>query len=222
MDNICDICGFRHGPNDRYCGRCSVDLREPKGSAGSQAFGNILDEMQQVIKSLLMDAKPKQEKVLKWCGIHALCNSHEMDFPMFFMIALALAQGDRYLGFCDCHLCNQGYRQILAWLAKSKGGEASQLTAESRDVIIRARNTEINGLSFDISKALPKERRNEGGTPWSTVASGKNIPGKITIEVDPGVLEDAVISIMKSERGREIIQSVPREKSEKERGLKGL
>jgi hypothetical protein len=220
MDNICDICGFRHGPNDRYCGRCSVDLREPKGSEGSPAIGKALDEMQELIASISMKEKPKQEDIFKWCGIRGVCNSLEMDFPMFFMLALSLAQGKKYLGFCDCHTCSQGYRQVLAWLAKSKGGEAAKLTAQSRDVILRARNTEINGLTFDISRTASKGKgiRNEDSSIGkNNGAPRKTAPGKISIEVDPRVLEEAVINVLNSERGREIIQSVPRRYTKKKK-----
>ena len=214
MANTCDICGFNPGPNDRYCGKCSVDLREPKGSEGSPTIGKILDETQELLKSISMNEKPKQENVFKWCGIRGLCNSFEMDFPMFLMIGLALAKGDKYLGFCECHTCNQGYRQLLAWLAKSKGGEAAaKLTAQSRDVIIRARNTEINGLSFDVSRALPKgkEKTADQSPPGKDPArSNKSSTGKISIDIDPEVLEGIIVNVLKSERGREIIQSVPR------------
>jgi hypothetical protein len=213
MVYTCDICGFNHNPNDRYCGKCSVDLKEPKGSEGSPEINKILDEMQELITSISMSEKPKQEDVFKWCGIRGVCNSFEMDFPMFFMIAFALAKGDKYIGFCDCHLCNQGYRQLLAWLVKSKGGAAAKITAQSRDVIIRAKKTEINGLSFKISRSLPegKEKKTqETSDDKISRASDKTSTGKISVEIDSEVIEDAVIRILKSERGREIIQSVPR------------
>ena len=218
MVNTCDICGFHPGANDRYCGKCSVDLREPKGSEGSPVMMKFLDESQELIKSISMSETPKQESVFKWCGIRSLCHSLEMDFPMFFMLAFSLSKGDKYLGFCNCHTCNQGYRQLLAWLAKANGGEAARLTAQSRDVIIRGRNTDINGLSFDLSLVPRKDKGNKTGksyqekTPSSSV---KPSTGKITLEIDPEVLEDAVIKILKSEKGREIIQSVPRKYTKK-------
>jgi hypothetical protein len=34
--------------------------------------------------------------------------------------------------------------------------------------------------------------------------------GKILIELDPEVIENAVLSVLKSEKGQEIIQSIPR------------
>jgi len=213
MVYTCDICGFNHGSTDRYCGKCSVDLKEPKGSEGSPEIIKILDEMQELITSISMSEKPKKEDVFKWCGIRGICNSFEIDFPMFFMIALALAKGDKYIGFCDCHSCSQGYRQLLSWLATAKGGKAAKLTAQSRDVIIRARNTKIDGISFDISRALPKgtEKKTEELSHEKNRASpGKQSKGKIAVEIDSEVLEDVVIKILNSERGREIIQSVPR------------
>ncbi len=218
--NTCDICGFHHGPNDRYCRRCSVDLREPKGSEGSLAIEKALDEMQEIITSISMKEKPKEEDIFKWCGIRGACNSLEMDFPMFFMIALSLAQGKKYIGFCDCQTCSQGYRQVLAWLAKSKGGEATKLTAQSRDVILRARNTDIYGLTFDISRPNPKGKEKKTEDTLSVkkdTSSEKSSAGRVSIEIDPGVLEDVVINVLKSERGREIFQSVPRRYTKKSR-----
>ena len=39
-----------------------------------------------------------------------------------------------------------------------------------------------------------------------------NVPitGKIVIEIDPGVLENAVFAVLKSERGQEAIRSIPK------------
>lgn len=174
--------------------------------------------MQDLITSISMGEKPKQEDIFKWCGIRGVCNSLEMDFPMFFMIALALAKGDKYIGFCDCHVCNQGYRQLLAWLVKSKGGAAAKITAQSRDVIIRAKKTEINGITFDISRVLPKgkEKKTEELSHEKNRASHrKPSEGKIAVEIDSEVLEDVIIKILNSERGREIIQSIPRKYTKK-------
>lgn len=88
MANKCDICGFIPGPIDRYCGRCSVDLKEPKRSEGSPENIKILDDAQDLIKTTSMSDKPKKENVIKWCEIRATCNSFEMDFPLFLMIAI--------------------------------------------------------------------------------------------------------------------------------------
>jgi hypothetical protein len=218
MVDKCDICRFDIGPDSRYCGKCGVDLRELKGSEGSPGMSKILDEMQDFIKSISMSEKPKHEDVINWCEILAICKSFKMDFPTYLMLAIMLAKGDKYLGFCDCHVCNQGYRQLLAELAKSKDGEAAKLTAQSRDVIIKARRTEINGLSFDISRSKNKEKKTEQTSHMERQSSsGKSSGGMISIEVDPEVLEGIVIRVLKSESGREIIQSVLRKYTKKKK-----
>jgi hypothetical protein len=169
-----------------------------------------------------MNEKPKKENVFKWCTIRAVCDSFEMDFPMFLMIAFHLVRGDKYLGFCQCNVCSQGYRQPLAWLAISKGNENKKLTAQSRDVVIRARNTEINGLSFDISNFISKVKENEEKIVKSEDNPPRQQPvncGKIVIEIGSEALENAVCMVLKSEKGREIIQSVPRKYTKKNKKI---
>ena len=217
MDNICDICGFQVEPNSRYCGGCGVDLKEPKRSDGVPV-DDLLDNAQDAIKVLSMQEKPKKDDVIFWCHLHALCNSYEKKFTDFLMISLLLAGGTKYLGFCECHVCSQGYRQLLAWLTKTKEGKEAKLTAQSREVVIRARNTEINGISFDISRISSglKEKETAQSSPKKDRPDPpKSPPGKITIEIGSDVLEEAVIKVLNSERGRGIIQSVPRKYTKK-------
>jgi hypothetical protein len=219
MVDKCDVCGFQVEPNSRYCGKCGVDLRETKRLEGAP-INELLDKSQDTIKSLTMQEKPKKEDIIRWCQIHSLFTSHPMEFPGFLMINLLLAGGTKYLGFCDCHVCSQGYRQLLAWLTETKEGKDAKLTAQSRDVVIRARNTGINGISFDISRISSglKEKETEQ-TPPKKVTSDPIKPstGKITIEIVSDVLEEAVIKVLTSERGREILQSVPRKYSKKKK-----
>jgi hypothetical protein len=212
MLDKCDICGFQLEPNSRYCGGCGVDLKETNRPE-YVPIDKILDNAQDTINALSMQEKPKKDEVIFWCHLHALCNSYEKEFPDFLMISLLLAGGKKYLGFCECHVCSQGYRQLLAWLTKTKEGKEAKLTAQSREVVIRARNTEINGISFDISRISSglKEKETDQALPKKDRSNfPKPSTGKITIEIGSDVLEEAVIKVLNSEKGREIIQSVPR------------
>jgi hypothetical protein len=217
MAEKCDVCGFRVEPNSRYCGKCGIDLRETKHPEGVP-IKEILDNSQDLIKILTMSEKPNKENIILWCQIHALCNSHYIEFPDFFMIVFLLAGGEKYLGFCDCHICSQGYRQLLAWLTRTKEGKVAKLTAQSREVVIRARNTEINGVTFDISEfsSRLKEKKTDHALPKKEASTPiRPSTGKITIEIESVVLEDVVIKVLNGERGREIIQSVPRKYTKK-------
>lgn len=211
MVDKCDICGFEIEPNARYCGGCNVDLREPKGH--DEPVMNL-----KKVKSTKTDEKRSSKKkdlddenVMKWCTVRSLCDSFEMTFPIFFFLVIMLASGNKKLGFCDCPTCNQGYRELLA--STTSVTENKKLTAQSREIVIKAREKKIAGISFDIPDFVEVIKKKDGQSPVSEAKESTQRPsasGKITIEIDPVVLENAVFNVLKSERGREIIQSVPR------------
>lgn len=217
MVDKCDVCGFQLEPNSRYCGKCGVDLRETKHPEG-MPINELLDNAQDLIKIMSMEENPKKDNVILWCHLHALCNSYTKEFPDFLMMSILFAGGQKCLGFCDCHVCSQGYRQLLAWLTKTKEGKTAKLTAQSREVVIRARNTEINGVTFDIARIASRFKEKVADQALSKKDgsdSPKHTPGKIIIEISSDILEEAVIKVLKSEKGREIIQSVTRNYSKK-------
>ena len=79
--------------------------------------------------------------------------------------------------------------------------------------MIKAREKKIAGISFDIPDFVEVIKKKDGQSPVSDVKESPQrrlSNGKITIEIDLSVLENAVVNVLKSERGREIIQSVPR------------
>ena len=217
MINKCDICGFNYGPNDRYCGGCNVDLREPKGA---ETMSVNLENTQPVKKKTKVSAKKEEtenENVIHWCAIRALCNSFEMTFPLFFNLVIILARGDRKIGFCHCAACNQGYRQMLANITNMTDNK--KLTAQSREIVIKARSEKIEGLKFDISKFLGRLGEKEGNTPTQEkeVTPQYMNNEKIVIEIESNVLENAVFNVLKSEKGQEIIRSIPRRKNKVKR-----
>ncbi len=91
--------------------------------------------------------------------------------------------------------------------------EKKKLTANSREIVIKARGEQIDGHTIDFSSLIGKMQENEGvEVPEEKPES---IPqrvnkGKITIELDTEVIENAVFNVLKSEKGQELIQSIPR------------
>ena len=123
---------------------------------------------------------------------------------------MVLGSGEKKLGFCNCPSCNLGYREMLATIANVI--EKKKLTAQSREIVIKARGEQIDGHKINFSKLIGKDEEKKGDEqsqekPESIPQRANN--GKIVIELNSEILEDAVFNVMKSERGREIIRSIP-------------
>jgi len=211
MANKCDICGFNYGPNDHFCGGCNVDLREPKGPE-TLTIRKKNSKPPNKPKDTTKKKESKDEDVLHWHTIKALCG-REISFPYFFYVMMVLGQGDKQLGFCDCTSCNQGYREMLTAITNVR--ENKKLTPQSREIVIKAREVTIDGVKFDISKMIRNDEENkEIKDPQNYQESIPRQPnnGKIVIEIDPGILEDAIFTVLKSETGQEIIRSIPKKR----------
>jgi hypothetical protein len=61
-----------------------------------------------------------------------------------------------------------------------------------------------------IRKEEEKETKNPQNYQESIPRQPNN--GKIVIEIDPGILEDAILTVLKSDRGQEIIRSIPKKR----------
>jgi len=211
MINKCDICGFEYETTAHYCGGCNVDLREPRGSENV----NLDTEPNKPKKPKAKESSKKKdsdnEDVIHWHSVRAMCNQYSMSFPNFFFLMMILGRGEKKLGFCDCASCNLGYREMLMIIANVT--EKKKLTAHSREIVIKARGEKIDGHTIDFSGLIKKMQDKEGSEQpeekQESVPQQTNT-GKIMIEIDPGVLENAVFAVLKSERGQEAIRSVPR------------
>jgi uncharacterized protein (DUF2267 family) len=213
MVNKCDICGFNYGPNDRYCGGCNVDLRELKGAdSPNEEMGTTKPEKTKA-KDSSKTKGLKDEGVIHWHSIRGLCNSFEMTFPNFLVLMMVLGRGEKKLGFCDCASCNKGYREMLATIANVT--EKKKLTAQSREIVIKARGEQIDGHTIDFAKLIGKMQKKvedeQSQEKQESVLQRVN-SGKIVIELDPEVIENAVFTVLKSERGQEIIRSIQRKR----------
>lgn len=199
------------GAGCSFCGGCNVDLREPKGSDTLNATEEKKEAGKKKTKASSKNETSENENVIKWCVIQGWCNSYRMSFPLFFNLVSMLARGEKKLGFCHCSACNQGYREMIATIAS--GTENKKVTAQSREIVIKARGAKIDGLIFDFPEFLEMIKKKKGDNRVHENEDPKpqrSNSGKIVVEIDPGVLENAVFAVLNSERGQEVIRSVPR------------
>jgi hypothetical protein len=74
---------------------------------------------------------------------------------------------------------------------------------------------------LDTTEFLGMKKEKEGDNhPQENGDSKPQHPnnGKIVIEIDPGVLENAVFAVLKSEKGQEAIRSIPRKNTKTKGG----
>jgi hypothetical protein len=193
MEEDCDICGKRNIPGSNYCGYCGVDLKEDRSETPYHP-----KKSKPAKKKRLKKTESENEKIT-WCVIVRMMRSFNMDFPNFLLLSILLAEGKQDLGFCDCHLCSGGYRELYAYLQNRNGKK--NLKHSSREVVIKSLESDIPSLSFNIpelitpvSKLDKIKLENEEGT------------NKISIEIEAHVLEDILFSILSSERGLALIR----------------
>ena len=203
---ICDICRFKNPGDPNFCGGCGVDMRESKVSENEKVRENTRKIPKKNPSSMM---ERKDENVIKWCAIKATCNSFSMTYPLFFSLVLSLAQGKAKLGFCGCNSCQQGYRELLAEFAHNEGRK--NITASSREIVIKVRETDLKGLNIDISKFLKKlesSSSKQEDSPEKNSISTKRDSGKIVIEVDKAIIENTVLDVISSEAGRKVIKEI--------------
>jgi hypothetical protein len=73
-----------------------------------------------------------------------------------------------------------------------------KLTAQSREIVTKARSEKIDGLKFDISKFLGRLGEKEGNnlTYEKGATKTQRINNeKIVIDLDPHVFENAIINV---------------------------
>jgi hypothetical protein len=211
MIKKCDICGFNLEPDAHFCSGCNVELKVPEEADNVKINPEKPQPGKKKTTASPKQEAPENEEVINWCVIHAWCNTYKMSFPLFFNLVSILARGEKKLGFCNCSTCNLGYREMIANVTRLT--ENRKVTAQSREIVMKARGIKIEGMTFDFSEFLTLIKENEGDNH----AHEKEAPkpqqtnnGKIVIEIDPGVLENAIFAVLKNERGQEAIRSVPR------------
>lgn len=202
MENVCEICGFKYLPDAHYCGKCGVDLTDktelhqsvnPKKTSKSSKKKNSAKETR------------SNENVIKWCGIHAVTTWHEMTFPFFLNLVLLFAEGKKDLGFCDCAVCNLGYRELQTTIINLT--EKKELKPSSREIVSKYHDADIAGMKIHFPQLMSKEiedhKKDDNSTDYEKSLKREE---KITIEVEREVIEKLILNILSSENGQQILK----------------
>lgn len=199
MDEICDICGAKTTPNNNYCNQCGVDLKEKK----TTPYHPLKRKKSTRKKSEEKKVKGK-EKIITWCQIVALMRLYEMTFPLFLFLTILFAEGKRDLGFCDCAVCNLGYRELKAELINRE--REKKVKPSSRELVILARETDIPSISFNIPHFFDEvtNPNNDTNIIKNEDFEKKN---KISIEIDRGTFENVVFHILSTNEGKKLIKN---------------
>ena len=204
MENICEICGFKYPSEAHYCGKCGVDLTD-KTELQPSVNPKKVSKSSKKTKSA-KDTR-SNENVIKWCEIHAVMTWHEMTFPFFLNLVLLFAEGKKDLGFCDCAVCNLGYRELQTTIINLT--EKKKLKPSSREIISKYHGADIAGMKIHfpqlMSEIAPKLDENNGLEKTEKAQKSVN---KITIEIERDVIEDLIINILSSEKGQQIIKQI--------------
>lgn len=201
MVGKCDICGFPIAGKQNYCSGCGVDLKELEGVESEN-----LDTPRiiQNIESSPGSKKEKKLEIIHWCWLR------QMELPHVLVLIALLTQGKSKLGFCECAVCYQGYRELLAF--SNSLSEKKKFKASSREIVKMAREQDITKKSLDVSELLnilypKKDNENEKKVDSTPVSHSKFNEGKILIELDEAVIERAVVRVLSSDEGKSIIKS---------------
>ncbi len=206
MADKCDICGFPIVGQQNYCSGCGVDLREPKDD-DSEAIEKL--PIQKEMKSPKYSNKEKKDddllRVIKWCWLRS------WQLPHVLVLLSLLVEGKSEFGFCDCAICNQGYREILAF--KTNLSEEKKLKASRREIVKQAQGKDITQYTLNIPELLgilgSKEKKVVSQGPVATTKENLSLnEGKILIELDEAIIERAVIKVLSSEEGQNIIKTI--------------
>lgn len=201
----CDICGFPIVGQQNYCSGCGADLREAKGDDLEEAQKPII---QKRVRSHKYPDKEREDsalpRVIKWCWLRS------WQLPHVLVLLLPLVEGRSELGFCECPTCNQGYREILAF--KTNLSEKKKISANSREIVKEAQGKDITKITLNIAELLEilgsKEKKLVAQGPVATTTQNSRFDnGKILIELDEAIIERAVIKVLSSEEGQNIIKS---------------
>jgi hypothetical protein len=207
----CDICGFKIFGQQNYCSGCGVDLREPKETSKEEVS-------KPMIKKKKTDPMPQEQdkknddklRIIKWCWLKS------WELPAVLFLISMLASGKSKLGFCECATCNQGYREFMAISENSSG---KKLKASSREIVKKTREENITEFTMDVSDLLKKLGSQEDNktNQETTVTPIRNTlvnEGKILLEIDETVIEHAIIKVLSSDKGQQMIKNAkaPRKK----------
>jgi len=201
MEYICDICGSKYPPTAHYCGRCGVDLNDtteldpqinPKKGLKTSKKRNATKDSQ------------SSDKVIKWCQIHAMMNYHEMTLPFFLNLVLLLAKGRMDLGFCNCSVCNSGYRELQTDIINRTEGK--NLKPSSKEIVSRFYDADLSSLTFHFPKFLNGTLLKQHQNNVELSENAPRVNDNISIEISRSVIENIILKVLSSEQGQQLIK----------------
>jgi hypothetical protein len=201
MENICDICGRKNIETANYCGQCGVDLKEEK------SVSSYLPKSSKTTKRKKENAKEKADencKVIKWCEINALMRSNDMTLPNFVLLLLLFTEEKRILGFCNCAICDLGYREYLSTVTNLTENKKTKFS--SREIVMKARETDIPAIRFNISEFLERGSKTEKDITIEPKINSLN-KDQIPVEIDRSILENVILHVLSSSKGKKLVQS---------------
>lgn len=199
----CDICGFLNTDTSDYCGGCGVDLREPRGDAVETPVKLKILRSKKPSKPPREESDENRFRIVKWCWIR------NFQLPHVLVLLSFLAEGRSVLGFCDCATCNQGYREILAFVAGVSGEK--EINPASREIVKKAQGVDITKITYSISELIEVlGSENKTGVAHKPIVkpiqSARVNGGKLLIELDDAIIERAVVKVLRSEEGQNLIK----------------
>lgn len=213
MVKNCDICGSPVVGQQNYCGGCGVDLREPNEDKIEES--NITKKNSQLPS---VEGKETENKIpeIKWCWLRL------GELPHVLVMIALLVKGKSKLGFCECAVCNQGYREWLAFSTEPKG--KVKLKASSREIVKKAREADITKTTLNVAYlvntvGLKENNERDQKSDVQITPTCRTNNEKIYIELDETVIERAILNVLSSEKGQKIIKNAysPKERRSKEK-----
>jgi len=130
-----------------------------------------------------------------------------MTFPFFLNLVLLFTEGKKDLGFCDCAVCNFGYRELKTAIINMT--EKKKLKPTSREIVSKYHGADIEGMKIHfpqlITEIKPKLEENNRVRKSENAQESDN---KVTIEIEKYVIEDLIINILMSEKGQQVIKQI--------------
>lgn len=202
MENVCEICGFKYPPDAHYCGMCGVDLKDKTELMPPVNQKKASKKTKK--KDSTKETSPN-DNVINWCVIHSAMRWHDMTFPFFVNLVLLFAEGKRDLGFCDCAVCNFGYRELETYITNYT--EKKKLKPSSREIVSKCYGADITGMKFHFPDLFNiKTKNKEENKKAINSEDSQQTSRKVTIEIDSDVIENIILDVLSSEKGRKILK----------------
>ncbi len=196
----CDICGREIEEGANYCNWCAADLR---------VFEETTPVNKQLHPEKMLEAS-KEKKSNKSLKRYTPCQLKRMPFMDTLYSNILLLKGGALLTFCGCPVCNASYREIYTYLVHLAENRTSRPT--NKEIARRVREIDISASTFDFSFLSGMFNENKIDTKEEGKIEGRNQPAPdnrtISFKLDASQLEEQILRVMASDRGKELIKKM--------------